>query len=165
MRRKHKTHSVISLVGAITLAIIAFLSGVAATLILTTVYTQTITASETFPTHISIADDKLQSLAAVVYDENTKQVLYGKNVHVNSTSSIRDALFAGATPTTTPLLQKIPGLITVKSGYTQRTGDYLVVAFNADIGHPLVAMLFGSTSNKRIADAITIIFTVRNSTP
>jgi D-alanyl-D-alanine carboxypeptidase len=165
MRRKHNSHPAISFVGAIALATVAFLSGVAATLILMNVYSKQIESANAFPTHLSIADDRLQSFGAVVYDENTKQVLYGKNVHVNSTSSIRDGLFANSTPTTTPDLQKIPGLIATKAGHSDRTGDYLVVAFNADIGHPLVAMLFGATPGDRVADAMTIITTVRNSTP
>ncbi len=69
-----------------------------------------------------------------------------------------------AAATALPLLD-IPGLVGAKTGYTDLAGGNLVAIFDVEIGHPLVAVVLGSTEEGRFADIRTLINTARTSTP
>ncbi len=58
-------------------------------------------------------------------------------------------------------IQNIPGLIGAKTGYTDLAGGNLVAAFDIDIGHPLIAVVLGSTEEGRFSDIRTIINAAR----
>ena len=64
--------------------------------------------------------------------------------------------------TALPILN-VPGLIGLKTGYTDLAGGNLVAAFDEDIGHPLIAVVLGSTENGRFTDMRTLINAVRAS--
>ncbi len=59
-----------------------------------------------------------------------------------------------------PLLD-IPGLIGAKTGYTDLAGGNLVAIFDVEIGHPLVAVVLGSTKEGRFNDIHTLISAAR----
>lgn len=49
-------------------------------------------------------------------------------------------------------LSAIPGIIMGKTGYTDLAGGNLVVVFDAGLGHPIVAVVLGSTESGRFSD-------------
>ena len=55
----------------------------------------------------------------------------------------------------------IPGFIGAKTGYTDLAGGNLVAMFYAEIGHPLVVVVLGSTKQGRFDDIRTLISAVR----
>jgi D-alanyl-D-alanine carboxypeptidase (penicillin-binding protein 5/6) len=61
-----------------------------------------------------------------------------------------------AKATSLPLLD-IPGIIGAKTGYTDLAGGNLVAAFEADVNHPLIAVVLGSTEEGRFIDIRTLI--------
>lgn len=61
-----------------------------------------------------------------------------------------------ATATTLPL-QSIPGFIGAKTGYTDLAGGNLVMAYDIDINHPLIAVVLGSTQDGRFDDMRTLV--------
>jgi D-alanyl-D-alanine carboxypeptidase (penicillin-binding protein 5/6) len=63
--------------------------------------------------------------------------------------------------TAAPLLS-IPGFIGAKTGYTDLAGGNLVALFDVEIGHPLVAVVLGSTQDGRFSDIKTLINAARN---
>ena len=67
-----------------------------------------------------------------------------------------------AKATALPILD-IPGIIGVKTGYTDLAGGNLVVAFDEDINHPLIAVVLGSSEEGRFKDMRTLIAAVRAS--
>jgi D-alanyl-D-alanine carboxypeptidase len=68
-----------------------------------------------------------------------------------------------ATATEVPL-QDIPGFIGAKTGYTDLAGGNLVAAFDIDIGHPLIAVVLGSTEQGRFTDIRMLINAARVAT-
>lgn len=64
--------------------------------------------------------------------------------------------------TDAPLLS-IPGLVGAKTGYTDLAGGNLVAIFDVEIGHPLVAVILGSTRDGRFTDIKTLIATARKN--
>ena len=66
-----------------------------------------------------------------------------------------------ATATMAPI-QNIPGFIGAKTGYTDLAGGNLVAAFDIDIGHPLIAVVLGSTEKGRFSDMRTLIDSIQN---
>lgn len=58
--------------------------------------------------------------------------------------------------TTIPLLD-IPGVIGAKTGFTDLAGGNLVMAYDVDINHPLIAVVLGSTQAGRFADIRTLV--------
>lgn len=71
-----------------------------------------------------------------------------------------DSAQLNATSTDTPLLD-IPGLVGAKTGYTDLAGGNLVAVFDVEIGHPLIAVILGSTREKRFDDIRTLVAAVR----
>jgi D-alanyl-D-alanine carboxypeptidase len=54
-------------------------------------------------------------------------------------------------------LQDIPGFIAAKTGYTDLAGGNLVMAYDIDINHPLIAVVLGSTQEGRFDDIRTLV--------
>ena len=85
--------------------------------------------------------------------------------HLSSVSATRNATetftslsgFTHTAYTTNDALSEIPGLIAGKTGYTDLAGGNLVVAYDATIGHPLVAVVLGSTHDARFSDIQTLV--------
>jgi D-alanyl-D-alanine carboxypeptidase len=65
-----------------------------------------------------------------------------------------------ATSTATPLEGTL-GLIGAKTGYTDLAGGNLVTAFDIAVGHPLIAVVLGSTRDGRFQDIETLISAAR----
>lgn len=61
---------------------------------------------------------------------------------------------------TNEITGKIPGLMASKTGYTDLAGGNLVVIFDISIGHPVVAVVLGSTQKGRFEDMKQIARTV-----
>ncbi len=53
---------------------------------------------------------------------------------------------------TDTLVDKIPGLIASKTGYTDLAGGNLAIAFDAGIEHPVIIVVLGSTEDGRFSD-------------
>jgi D-alanyl-D-alanine carboxypeptidase len=54
-------------------------------------------------------------------------------------------------------VDKIPGLIGSKTGYTDIAGGNLVIAFNAGLNRPVVAVVLGSTQQDRFTDIMKLV--------
>lgn len=67
-----------------------------------------------------------------------------------------------AAPTAGPILD-IPGLIGAKTGYTDLAGGNLVVAFDIEVGHPVVVVVLGSSREGRFSDMRLLIDAARAS--
>lgn len=78
-----------------------------------------------------------------------------------NTLNIEDSNLA-ATATAEPLFD-IPGLIGGKTGYTDLAGGNLVVAFDLEIGYPVVAAVLGSGHEGRFEDIRTLIEATRTN--
>ncbi len=59
-------------------------------------------------------------------------------------------------------IQDIPGFVGAKTGYTDLAGGNLVAVFDLDIGHPVVAVVLGSTQQGRFDDVRLMINAVRS---
>ena len=64
--------------------------------------------------------------------------------------------------TALPLLD-MPGIIGAKTGYTDLAGGNLVVAFDADVNYPLIAVVLGSSEDGRFSDMRAIIEATRQA--
>jgi len=60
-------------------------------------------------------------------------------------------------------LSSLPGFVGAKTGYTDLAGGNLVVIFDIEIGHPLVAVVLGSTEQGRFEDIRTLADTIRTN--
>ncbi len=67
-----------------------------------------------------------------------------------------------ARATATPL-GAIPGFIGAKTGYTDLAGGNLVALFDAEVGHPLVAVVLGSSEKGRFDDMKKLVRTARDT--
>lgn len=67
-----------------------------------------------------------------------------------------------AEATTLPL-QYIPGFVGAKTGYTTLAGGNVVSMFDIEVGHPLVIVIIGSTTDGRFADTETLIQAAREA--
>ncbi|MSU45049.1 MAG: D-alanyl-D-alanine carboxypeptidase [Candidatus Zambryskibacteria bacterium] len=54
-------------------------------------------------------------------------------------------------------INKVPGLMASKTGYTEMAGGNLVIAFDASIGHPVVVVVLGSTIDGRFKDVEALV--------
>ena len=54
-------------------------------------------------------------------------------------------------------LSQIPNLLASKTGYTDLAGGNLVVAFDLSIGHPIIAVVLGSTEKGRFSDVKQLV--------
>ena len=64
--------------------------------------------------------------------------------------------------TAAPLLAT-PGFLGAKTGYTDLAGGTLVALFDVEIGHPLVAVVLGSTQDGRFTDIEALITAARHA--
>lgn len=60
-------------------------------------------------------------------------------------------------------LGSIPGLIAGKTGFTDLAGGNLVVAFDAALGRPVVAVVLGSTEEARFSDIQQLVLATRDA--
>lgn len=60
-------------------------------------------------------------------------------------------------------LRNLPGFIGAKTGYTDLAGGNLVAIFDLEIGHPLVAVVLGSTEQGRFDDIRTLVHAIRTN--
>lgn len=81
----------------------------------------------------------------------------------NTSVKIQDQGRTLSSPATSIPLQSIPGFIGAKTGYTDLAGGNLVTVFDIEIGHPLVAVVLGSTRDGRFQDMATLINASRES--
>lgn len=63
---------------------------------------------------------------------------------------------------TNTIIDKIPGAIASKTGYTDLAGGNLAIAFDPVMGRPIVIAVLGSTLNGRFTDVETLISATRN---
>ncbi len=77
-----------------------------------------------------------------------------------SVSVERDGEQQLGTATAAPLLTT-PGFIAAKTGYTDLAGGNLVALFDVEVGHPLVAVVLGSTRDGRFDDMLALIKAAR----
>ena len=68
-----------------------------------------------------------------------------------------------SSPATDAPLLDIPGLLGAKTGYTDLAGGNLVTVFDVEIGHPLVAVVLGSSRDGRFEDMRTLITAARTT--
>ncbi len=71
--------------------------------------------------------------------------------NISSLSKTHDA------QSTNEVINKIPGLLASKTGYTELAGGNLVIAFDASIGHPVVVVVLGSTQDGRFTDVVNLV--------
>ncbi len=73
----------------------------------------------------------------------------------------------GGTPitavNTNEALGQIPGLIGGKTGLTDLAGGNIAVAFDADLGHPIIIVVLGSTQEGRFDDVRTLVRSAREA--
>jgi D-alanyl-D-alanine carboxypeptidase (penicillin-binding protein 5/6) len=62
---------------------------------------------------------------------------------------------------TNEIVDEIEGLLASKTGYTELAGGNLVVAFEAGLNRPIVAVVLGSTFNERFSDILTLTESAR----
>ncbi len=80
-----------------------------------------------------------------------------------SSVSVNDNGRILTSPATDAPLLSIPSLIAAKTGYTDLAGGNLVAIFDLEIGHPLVAVVLGSTETGRFSDIQTLIAAAQQS--
>ncbi len=97
-------------------------------------------------------------LAALFYKQYPAYFELTQN---NSVSIDDNGRTIKAHATAEPLLS-IPGFIGAKTGFTDLAGGNLVAVFDVEIGHPLVAVVLGSTKDGRFEDIKTLIHAARH---
>lgn len=74
------------------------------------------------------------------------------------TSSTFDSSLGAHTAVNTDTeISKIPGLIASKTGYTTLAGGNLAIAFDAGLGHPIIAVVLGSSQDGRFSDMSQLV--------
>lgn len=58
---------------------------------------------------------------------------------------------------TNVFIDKIPGIIASKTGYTNLAGGNLVIAFDVGLNRPIIISVLGSTEEGRFADALKLV--------
>jgi serine-type D-Ala-D-Ala carboxypeptidase (penicillin-binding protein 5/6) len=54
------------------------------------------------------------------------------------------------------VIDQIPGIVASKTGYTDLAGGNLVIAFDPEIGRPIIISVLGSTTEGRFADVLAL---------
>jgi len=98
---------------------------------------------------------------AAYFSENYPQYF---DLTTQSHVSIPDGNHTLTAAATAVPLENIPGLIGAKTGYTDLAGGNLVAVFDIEVGHPLVAVVLGSTEDGRFSDMQTLIQVARAQT-
>lgn len=99
-------------------------------------------------------------LAALFYKQYPHYFELTKQSSVSYSSDAGTLSFAA---TAAPLFT-IPGLVGAKTGYTDLAGGNLVAIFDIEIGHPLVAVVLGSTQKERFSDIEALVRAARTQT-
>ena len=86
--------------------------------------------------------------------KNKPDVLEVTRFESTTVSSLTNTHIATNTDT---VINKIPGLLASKTGYTALAGGNLVVAFDASIGHPVIVVVLGSTEQGRFSDVVSLV--------
>ncbi len=87
----------------------------------------------------------------VAYAASTSLPVFSATTKSNMTFKNDDGQTATAYNTDTAL-GAIPGIIMGKTGYTDLAGGNLAVVFDVGVGHPIVAIVMGSTEEGRFSD-------------
>ncbi|MEX0673112.1 MAG: serine hydrolase [Candidatus Paceibacterota bacterium] len=58
---------------------------------------------------------------------------------------------------TNKVVNRIPGVIASKTGYTDLSGGNLVVAFDAGLNHPIIVVVLGSGYDERFSDVLQLV--------
>lgn len=87
----------------------------------------------------------------VAYAASTSLSTFAETTKSNMLFTNADGVTASAYNTDTAL-GAIPGIIMGKTGYTDLAGGNLAVVFDAGLGHPIVAVVLGSTEDGRFTD-------------
>lgn len=70
---------------------------------------------------------------------------------------------------TDTIIDKIPGVVASKTGYTDLAGGNLIVAFDPEVGRPIIISILGSTETGRFDDMMVLVQasmeSVQNSVP
>lgn len=74
-----------------------------------------------------------------------------KNLSFASTEKIYNA------ENTNVVINKIPGILASKTGYTDLAGGNLVVAFDAGLNRPIIISVLGSTEEGRFSDVLQLV--------
>ncbi len=86
---------------------------------------------------------------------------------LENTSSKFSTIFSQSAPhpaeNTNIIVGEIPSLIASKTGYTELAGGNLIVAFDADLGHPVIISVLGSTQDGRFEDMKKLVDTTITS--
>ncbi len=92
----------------------------------------------------------------IAYAASTSLSVFAATTHPNMrfTNAAGDTASAYNTDTA---LDAIPGIVMGKTGYTDLAGGNLAVVFDAGLGHPIVAVVLGSTENGRFSDMKQLI--------
>lgn len=64
---------------------------------------------------------------------------------------------------TNEALGEIPGFIAGKTGYTDLAGGNFAVAFDVEVGHPIIVVVLGSTQAGRFEDVRTLVRATRDA--
>ena len=87
----------------------------------------------------------------IAYADSTALSVFEGTTQSAMTFTNADGVKATAYNTDTALAA-IPGIIMGKTGYTDLAGGNLAVVFDAGLGHPVVAVVLGSTEDGRFTD-------------
>lgn len=74
-----------------------------------------------------------------------------------SSMVVSSSTFSHEARNTNVLASKIPGLIASKTGFTNTAGGNLVLAFDPELGRPIIITILGSTEDGRFQDAALLI--------
>ena len=72
---------------------------------------------------------------------------------------------------TNSVIDKIPGLIASKTGFTDLAGGNLMVAYDAGVAHPIIIVVLGSSYQGRFTDMVALVnatnefFSLQNNSP
>jgi D-alanyl-D-alanine carboxypeptidase (penicillin-binding protein 5/6) len=58
---------------------------------------------------------------------------------------------------TDTIIDQIPGIVASKTGYTDLAGGNLVIAFDPEIGRPIIISVLGSTAEGRFTDVLALV--------
>ena len=95
----------------------------------------------------SSAEDVAKLLQYILI--NKSELLEATKYPITTIDSLNKSHIAKNTNTE---LSQIPNLLASKTGYTDLAGGNLVVVFDLSIGHPIIAVVLGSTEKGRFSD-------------
>ncbi|HEY4510995.1 MAG TPA: hypothetical protein VJG29_01330 [Candidatus Paceibacterota bacterium] len=100
---------------------------------------------------------RLLALLLQKYPEVLSSTVISKSTFVSLDGKKHSATLTGR------FITDVPGLIAMKTGFTDLAGGNLVVAFDKGVGRPLIAVVLGSSVEGRFEDIRILIEEVRKS--